>query len=183
MAEPEDKTEQTREIETALGEKQPFVATPTEIIPPAKEEDWSRWEDSVEERLTALVSESKMLKISVAAVACVGLAAIAASAMVAKSMAGIMGAVNQLGLNQQAMAEAIGLVPTPSVMAPNMEPVVQVDKPDLADAKTFDVPEGAEVGEPHNGPASEASAAAVAQMEADKAAGIIDLGKAGDNLE
>jgi hypothetical protein len=180
--------EQSAEIAEALGvDKDAFVASPTEIIPPIKEDEWGRWEDSVEERLTQLVNDSKLLKLSVGAVACVGLAAIAASAMVAKSMAGIMGAMNQLGLNQQAIAEAIGMVPTDGpnfIKTPTKEEVeASVAKPDIADAKTFDVPADTEVAEPYDGPASEASAAAVAQMEQDKKNGIIDAAKEGDGVE
>jgi hypothetical protein len=173
------KSEQTREIESILGGEKQYEGPPTHQVYEPKSE-WDTWATNMQAQVDKMLDESRLMKIGIICAAGIGVAAMAASAMVAKTMQNILGAVNQLGANQVEFANAIGMTPVakqPEVITGLMPQGTEVDKPNVENAKTFDAPTDAVVGEPFNGPATEASADAVAQMKADKEAGLIGLAK------
>jgi len=159
----EEESEQAAEIKKVLVD--------AEVISP--KDEWDSWEADIQAQVDKLINDSRTLRIAVMAIGAISLSALGVAAVTSKTMAGIMQALGQLGDNQMAMANALGMVEKPT--APTPVPVVEEVK--VEDVKSIDVDPNAVVGKPFDGPATEASAEAKAQMERDKAAGIIDLAR------
>lgn len=171
------KTEQTREIERVL---EAAAARPE---PTAGKSEWDAWEDSIQQSVDKLLSDSRTFKLGLLAVGGLAGLALGVAGMSMKAIQSLAEGLNQVGANQHHMAQQLGMVPTPQPSSSSdmvMEAVKLADPvadTTVLDAKSFDVPTDAVVAPPVSGPASEASADAVAQMQADKAAGIIDHAK------
>lgn len=165
---------------------------PFEYIPPDKrdvppKDEWDLWAEITQDRIDKLISESRTMKLAVLAIGAVSLAALGAAVMTSKAVTGMMQALNQLGQNQVEIAQAIGIVDKVAenewVQTQTIQDgkFVDIDASKVEDIKSVDFDPDAVVGIPYEGPATEASEDAKAQLARDKAAGIIDAAK-GDEL-
>lgn len=159
-------------------------------------EVWSPWEIEIQKQVDKMLDDSRLMKLSLITVGGVALMALGVGAMATKVVTQIAKGMDTLVQNQAYMAQVIGITEqsntavAPSQADKNTGPtakeeamvmsdnIVKATSP-IQDPKTFDLPPDMEVAVPHEGPATEASAAAKAQMAEDKAAGIIDLAKEG----
>lgn len=164
---------------------------------PEPKDEWDQWEASIQAQVDKLIDDSRMLKLATLAIGGISLAALGIGAMMGKTVQQLIKGMQQLGANQMEIANALGMAeqaPEPTPDGPtgiknlSGEPVDmtaydngRVDVIKVEDAKTFDVVE-AEVAPAFDGPATEASEAAKAQLKADKDAGIIGLAKEGENV-
>lgn len=194
-------SEQTKEIEAALGtgkgaqydERAPFrrefdqgsLAGLARAEPAQGTDEWEVWAQLMTDQVDKLFADNRTLKIGIAALGFGVVLALGVGAMTSKGMASMMNAIKQLGENQVAIANAIGMTeqPTQTQPGPSADEVAQVMVPAQESVKLVDFDPGAVVGEPFDGPASEASAATQEQLKADKEAGIIGEFLAGGEPE
>jgi hypothetical protein len=129
----------------------------------AVDDDYDQYLMTVEERLGKLFNDNRMFRYASLGLGAAVILLAAGVALSGKAMNGLMAAVNQLGENQQAMGEALNaaLNKGDTQTAPVASPVVYTKEAD----PTND-PE-AKVGEPYEGPMTEASERVKAQLEAD----------------
>lgn len=167
--------------EETKSEATPEPTPEVEVVETAVDE-WDLWTRKIQNDVDSLISGKKMDRLAIFAIGGIGLCAIGASVALGRAVQGMMGAIQQLGENQAYLGKILGLDQAPSGPSTIDNPQVKAETngttPDLnavriQDAKTFDVPEGGEVAVT-DGPASETSEAAKAQLKADKEAGIID---------
>lgn len=170
------KSEQTKEIENILN--------PPEKSPPPKTDadEWGIWEYQIQASVDKLLNESRMFKLGIAAAAGVAAIALGATALTAKTMASLMGAIKQLGENQIEIANAIGFgqpTPGPSDVATNDRAADGMPVVAYPDTNGVDptIDPTAIVGEPHMGPVTEASETVQKQLAEDQKAGIADVAK------
>lgn len=180
----EDKTEpseQTKEIEAALGkdtrDSGPAIAAYRDAIDKQtigdQDSEWDTWEANMQVTVDKLLDDSKMMKIAVLAVGGIAVIGLGVGALMSKSMAQVMQALNQLAENQNTFAQSLGMMEEPT---PATTPMVAQPVTAKADLNGVDptIDPNAEVAPPFEGPASEASDATKEQLASDKAAGIID---------